>query len=112
MGLARRLEASVVLLPLLAALLSQGLKPHLHAIVESGHHLHAQQQECHEAGATLEAECLICRSGSQLRTGLVPTGSFHAPAESGPSLRFVGSDAASIASRLVRAASPPRAPPV
>jgi hypothetical protein len=95
--LVRRLASTAVLLPLLVALLSQGLAPHFHDSVTGSE--------------TVKTECEVCRTANVNRIAAPAGLPFDLDPEAGPSLWAHADDSPTIAIRIVGAA-PPRAPPL
>ena len=112
MGMVRKLGAFAVLLTLAAALVQQGLTLHVHVAEEVGQHLHSQTQDCGEAGARFDAECLTCRGSSKLRTHCLASTAPEPAPESAGLLGHTSPEAERHVPRWLRSTSPPRAPPV
>jgi hypothetical protein len=108
---------TLAILPLLFAVLSAGLVPHLHAHADtldptSAPRLERPSDDAPPATRALEAGgCLACRSGHSQRLAAIatsPTPHGAAPLEPG---RMLSNDPRGVAASLLRATTAPRAPP-
>jgi hypothetical protein len=108
--------ARLSILPLLLAVLSQGLVPHLHVFdLEAGSAstVRLATTEMPAADVRLDPpECLVCRSGNGTRAGLAARAVFAEPVQAELRRLFRQPGRALATSELVRLAAPPRAPPV
>lgn len=113
--MAERARSLTAVLPVLLAVLSAGLAPHLHhhPLAEGRTGIAAASRDGAPAlRGVVAGECVMCRSGQSSRLAIA--GHTHpeavAPAEGG--LPLFGAGPSTGGAWLVRGASPPRAPPV
>lgn len=117
--MAERARQLAAILPILLAVLSAGVVPHLHAA--EGCHVGAGSGPAIEASPHAElpavrsvdaGDCVTCRSGQSSRLAIAGSLRVAPVAPGGAGLPFFEGVPPTAAARLVREASPPRAPPV
>ncbi len=109
-----RLSRIAAVSALLLSVLSGGLAPHFHVAASNGSEAVSAAADAGAPAAAVSdsGECTACRSGQSTRHGVAPTRDLTAPAETQHAGTLHSPDVVAAAARLVRAAAPPRAPPV
>jgi hypothetical protein len=107
-----RIVSAGALVLLLSALLFQSLALHVHVSVSDGAALESAARDSHSASAVVEAAgCVACRIGSA-RIGIAGGGASPLRLVAEPAHTLPREATPELHARLVRVASPPRAPPV
>jgi len=114
--MAERTRRLAAILPLLLAVLSAGLAPHLHGPqlqADASRRVSAASQDGPPALRGVEAgDCVMCRSGQSSRLAIAGHARLDPVAPAAGSLPLFGDGPCIARARLVRNASAPRAPPV